>query len=391
MPRSTGSALLETLIALLLLSSGLLALGRLQTRLWAGSDLAQQQGEALQLALADLEAQRHQGAINPAAWGSLSTQADTAVSISGSPSTYQQSRHVDSHAHLPLKALSPLLRWPDREGRWHRLSLHTLLSGHDRRLGAWLSLAPDAQGLAGPQGRHTAIPTDTRTLADGRLAFKPRADQAEVWLFERDTARIVGRCIAPVGLANNALAASDLSACTTLDARLLAGWIGFTGLATSLSAVDAEQPTGPVLPSGLQLTLSSTGHPSPASTCLSAHPDEPHPAGALPYWCLVQPAGTPAAWSGRLDLVPQGWTLAGPPDAGPEARRVCRYSADYNGNGLIDNPEHPASYSSVQGPLPLQNFLVIAAGATCPLDGPPQHSLSGPYNAVDDSTAPHQP
>lgn len=386
MRRAAGSALLETLIALLLLSLGLLAMSRAQMRLWAGVDLARQQGESVQLVQAEQEGARHAIAVDLNQWAALTGQAEAAVPTDA---RYLLSREVSTLTTPPLKALSTQLRWQDREGHTHRLLLHTLLAPIDRRWSGWLALAPDAQGIARPQGRHTAVPNDARVLTDGRLAFKPRTDQPDVWVFDPATSHIVGRCTAPVGLQNNSLQATDLSACTVLDARLLAGWIGYTGAATVLTSLDAEHPSGPVLPADLQLTLSSTGHPSPAFTCYSGATDEPHPDSSLPYWCLVQPAGTPAAWSGRLDLVPQGWTLA--PDTSPEARRVCRYSADHNGNGLIDNLEHPAQYTGVQGPLPQQNFLVIAASATCPLDGPPQHSVTGTVNAVDDSTVPHQP
>lgn len=386
MPRPAGSVLLETLIALLLLSLGLLAMSRTQTRLWGGVDLARQQGEALQLAQVDMESARHAVAADRTQWTALTGQAEATAPTD---TRYLLSREVSPLSNPSLKTLSTQLRWQDREGQPHRLLLHTLLAPIDRRWSGWLALAPDAQGISRPQGRHAAVPNDARVLSDGRLAFKPRTDQPEVWVFDPGTSHIVGRCVAPVGLRNNSLQATDLSACTVMDARLLAGWIGYTGAATVLTSIDAERPSGPVLPAGLQLTLSSTGHPSPAFTCFSGATDEPHPDGSLPYWCLVQPAGTPAAWSGRLDLVPQGWTLA--PDTSPEARRVCRYSADHNHNGLIDNLEHPAQYTGVQGPLPQQNFLVIAAGASCPLDGPPQHSVTGTVNAVDDSTVPHQP
>lgn len=386
MRSASGSALLETLIALLVLSLGLLAMSRAQTRLWLGVDLARQQGESLPLAQVELESARQTLAADITQWSALTGQAEAPAPTD---SRYLLSRSVTTLTTPALQALSTQLRWQDREGHTHRLHLHTLLAPHDRRWSGWLALAPDGDGVATPLGRHAAVPPEARVLSDGRVAFKPRTDQPEVWMFEPATSRIVGRCTAPVGLHNNSLQASDLSACTVVDARLLAGWIGYTGAATVLTSADAERPSGPVLPVGLQLTLSSTGHPSPAFTCFSGATDEPHPDGSLPYWCLVQPAGSPAAWSGRLDLVPQGWTLA--PDTSADAHRVCRYSADHNGNGLIDNVEHPAQYAGVQGPLPQQNFLVIAAGASCPLDGPPQHSITGPINAVDDSTVPHQP
>lgn len=384
-----GFALLETLIALLVVSFGLLVLGRSQTRLWGAVDLARDQTDALGLIASDIDTQHHTGATALAALDALADQADTETTIG--PTTYQYGRSVRTDPFLLTRAVESHVRWQDREGRWHRLSLPTLLPRSDRRAAGWLALAPDGATAAAPQGRATDIPPEARTLADGRIALKPRADRADTWLFDPATARIVATCTAPVGLRNDRLQATDVSACSTVDARLLSGWIASTGLATPLAASDAERPAGPVLAADLRLTLTSTGHPTPAWRCLVGSSDEPHPDAALPYWCMVQPAGTPAGWSGRLDLVPEGWTLADAADADAQARRICRYSADRDGNGLIDNPEHPAAYASVQGALAQQNFLVIAAAASCPVDAPVHLDLDDRFNATDDSTVAHQP
>jgi hypothetical protein len=55
-------------------------------------------------------------------------------------------------------------------------------------------------------------------------------------------------------------------------------------------------------------------------------------------------------------------------------RRVCRYSADYNGSGdmytgdkkALDNTEHPAVYGRVNRSLSRQNFLVVRGDQNCP-------------------------
>ena len=384
-----GFALLETLVALLVVSFGLLVLGRSQTRLWGAVDLARDQAEALALATADIDTQRHTAALSMAMHDAVGDQADTESALG--PTTYVQGRDARADPFLFAKALDSHVRWLDREGRWHRLSLSTLLPRLDRRTGGWLALAPDNAAAAAPQGRTAGIPPEARTLDDGRIALKPRADRPDTWLFDPSTGRIVSVCTAPVGLRNDRLQAADVSACTAVDARLLSGWIAATGLAPTLAASDAERPAGPGVSAELRLSLTSTGHPTPAWRCLTGASDEPHPDASLPYWCLVQPTGSPPAWSGRLDLVPDGWTLAGAPDADAQARRVCRYSADRDGNGRIDNGEHPAAYAAVQGPLVQQNFLVIAASATCPVDVAVHLEPDDRFNAVDDSTVAHQP
>jgi hypothetical protein len=93
-------------------------------------------------------------------------------------------------------------------------------------------------------------------------------------------------------------------------------------------------------------------------------------------------------WSGRATVVPTGWTIG----VGAGDRRVCRYSADLDGNGAIDaNIEHPASYIGVDASLPNQNFLVVNGDAACPAG----HAVPLPGNngvvLVDLSTVQHQP
>jgi len=61
--------------------------------------------------------------------------------------------------------------------------------------------------------------------------------------------------------------------------------------------------------------------------------------------------------------------------------KVCRYSADYNGNGYtywvnpdttkepafkIDNEEHPETYRAVSHSLARQNFLIVRGDVSCP-------------------------
>jgi type II secretory pathway pseudopilin PulG len=382
-----GFALLETLVALLVVSFGLLVLGRAQTRLWASVDLARDQAEALALAQADLEHQREQAAPSLAAHDTLAAAPEQPVPVGAT--VYQFSRSVEHDPALPLAALGSLLRWQDREGHWHRLSLHTLLARQDRRTRGWLALAPDSRNATLPDGRHAAVPPEARRLEDGRTAFKPRTDQPDTWIFDPATGRIVATCTAPAGLRNDRLQATDLGACTAVDARLLSGWIGYTAADARPTVLDAERPNGPVLPTDLR--LSASGPSPPAWRCLAGDGNEPHPDGALPYWCRVQATGSPATWSGRLDLVPVGWTLAGSPDADAQARRVCRYSADRDGNGRIDNTEHPATYANVQHALLQQNFLVVPAAADCPVDGPARLDPGSAFNAVDDTTVAHQP
>jgi Tfp pilus assembly protein PilV len=108
------------------------------------------------------------------------------------------------------------------------------------------------------------------------------------------------------------------------------------------------------------------------------------------YTCVVTPSasGTPREWWGRLDLVPETDTAR--EEWSTSAYRVCRYTADYNGNGL-SNSDHPAYYRQVTGTLDNQNFVVIPAAAPCPTDTPPTYTGNQPGNFNNTNTAAHQP
>jgi hypothetical protein len=72
------------------------------------------------------------------------------------------------------------------------------------------------------------------------------------------------------------------------------------------------------------------------------------------------------------------------------SRRVCRYTADYNNNGLT-NSDHPRYYRQVTGTLDNQNFVVIPAASACPTDVAPTYTGNQPGNYNNTNTAAHQP
>jgi Tfp pilus assembly protein PilV len=403
LPRPGGLALIEVLIATALLGLGSVALMRLHLHLRHGSEVARQRAEALRLAEEDLETLRAYtrldsgggsgaggGGGSGAAWSAIGNLAAQEVTDLGGPTVYTRSRSVSPAAAPALKSVTSTLAWTDRHGEARQLRLPTLVAGLDPALiGALLLRRGDGRGL-GALGRHPLIPVTARELGDGRIAYKPRASGTLTWVFDAATAQVTARCQSPAGLASADLTAAQLSGCRAISGLLLAGVLRFATQGDTLRATDAENPLDSAMDLDLRLSLSSTGHPDPAWECEDDAPDGAPPAvtaqTVVHYACVVQPAGNPPQWSGRLDVVPRGWAIA---DAGDGALRICRYSADHDGNGRIDNREHPLRYAGVGEPLGDQNFLVVRAAAGCPRDAPA--SMSVPANWVDDSTVAHQP
>lgn len=404
-PACRGLGLIELLVAVALLGLGAAALLRLQQILRLTTDLSRQRAEATRLAAGDLESLRWRGENGPPGttltrWADIASTGPTPIDTPDTPAAptrYQHERRVQADADDPLKHVVSRITWQDRHGHAQAVELATALARLDADLGA-IALLSRAAPRGGPPGvaptRSLLIPPEARSLGDGRHAFKPLADAPLIWLFDSLTAEVIGRCDGNVGVRNDQIDASSLGTCKAISGLLLSGHVRFATDRDSLGTRDAEQPTGTAMSLGLKLTLTTTGHPSPAWECAHDGPLGVPPATttrtAIRYHCVIQP-GAPATgglprWSGRLDLVPAGWLIVS--STGSTGRyRICRYSADHDGNGRIDNPEHPGSYSVVTGPLGNQNFLVIRAAARCPID-------TGPFlanNPVDDSTVAHQP
>jgi Tfp pilus assembly protein PilV len=385
-----GLALVELLVAVALLGLGTGSLLRLHLDLRRSTDLSRQRSEAVRHAAADLEQLR---------WRGTAAIADTGpapIEAASSPTRYTLQRRVHTDAAGRLRSVATTVRWEDRHTVGHAVTLGTALTAIDPALGAATLLnrstapaSPGATRTAAPE-RSLRIPVASRDLGDGRHAFKPRPDEALVWLFDSRSGEVIGRCDSATGVAAEALDASSLGTCKALSGLLLSGHIRFSTERDSVTSADAEQPTSPAMSTALRLTLTTTGHPDPAWECAQDGPIGVPPGTtqktSIAYHCVVQPvpaaSGGTARWSGRLDLVPQGWLLVGATGGNSGRFRICRYSADHDGNGRIDNPEHPASYSVVTTGLGNQNFLVVRAAARCPVDATPP---------VDDSTVAHQP
>jgi Tfp pilus assembly protein PilV len=392
-----GLALIELLVALALLGLGTASLLQLHLELRRTTDLSRQRSEAVRHAAQELEQLRWRGPADIAATGP--TPVDTAT-----PTAYTLERSVRTDAAGRLRAVATTVRWEDRQALAHAVTLGTALTALDPALGAATllnrTLPPGSAGQAGPgtPERSLRIPAAAHDLGDGRHAFKPRTDGTVVWLFDSRSGDVTERCDGAVGVPAAALDAASLGHCRVLSGLLLSGHIRFATDRDSLTSADAEQPSSPAMATGLRLTLTTLGHPSPAWECAQDGPVRSTPAPLLQtsiaYHCVVQPvppaAGGTPRWSGRLDLVPQDWLLVSATSGNSGRLRICRYSADHDGNGRIDNLEHPASYSVVTTALGNQNFLVIRAAARCPLDAGPFGAFATD-NPVDDSTLAHQP
>ena len=362
-----GVILIEALVALLIVAFGMVAMMGLQSTLRRSSDLTRQRGEALRLAQQDMEQLRafsvlrnnEVGPDTPQAYEAIaSTTTNASPELTGGNTDFIRQRVV-SPAGENLKAIRITVSWLDRAADPQQVVLNSHIAGIDPILSAALTIAPDPSPLGRPSSSDAALPAGSKYLGGGRSVYKPLAQGTVAWIFNNATGVITGVCTVPAGATGASLGAADLSACQTkLNGYLLSGAVRFSWA----SPPDSENPIGPARALGVDLVLTSKDHPlTPAFNCYTDSPVAADPGqSTVRYSCIVYPNSDPKPiWSGYVDLTGLAFK-------GVDAIKVCRYSADYDGDLKISNAEHPLAYNAVSGSLRNQNFLVIKGSENCP-------------------------
>lgn len=431
--RERGVTLIEALVALLVMSFGMVALVALLGNLRRATDVGKQRSEAMRLALKEVAAVRaFSTLVKPTPTISdydtdiVSTAAAT-VTVADSNTSFVIQRTVAPLVPQPASPSAtdntPLARsvqvdvsWVDRASRStdaaQTLTLSTLVARVEPSFSGALGIAPPPGGVRQPRERHPAIPNGAVDVGNKTSAYRPSGLSSVTWVFNNTSGMITRLCtIAPAtALTSTSVAAAS---CTTTLAFVVSGAVNFS----------STSPANPSLPEayavGLDMTidggsysaarLDTNGVPvqdasnnviwdtvsvsAPSFQCFDdALVNAPTPQAFVNYSCIVYPysGSSPPYWSGVLKLT--GLSLGN----NASDYRVCRYSADYNGNGNgyanvklePDNFEHPGFYVKVTGPLARQNFLVVRGDVSCPT-APAVNLSTGVF--VDYSTIQLQP
>ena len=380
--RQHGISLIEALIALLVLSLGMLTVSQLQGHLRLGSDIARQRTEAVRLGQEDIEALRAYSSLAASgaarSWAGI-TSASRYVDASTGYATHTRysvvREIVDSNA-LSAKTAAVTVHWNDRDGEAQKIVLITVIAANDPAHGGVLALPPSGVHAKGVSSRSSRVPLLAKDLGDGRSVMKPTSTGTTALIFDNTSGTVTARCtgINPVTTTRE-LALADLTACDAITAQLLSGTVRFS------QAAPPDAARGNDAPLALTIALTLTGGTyATAPECSSEAVQTEAGDRYVAYHCVVAPLAS-GRWSGRSTVVPNGWALG----TGADARQVCRYATDLDGSGAIDsNEEHPATYSAVDHSLANQNFLVIAGNQTCP-------AAAASDAFVNHATAPHQP
>ncbi len=378
--RERGVSLMEALVALAVMSFGLLGVVGMQATLRSNSDVTKQRAEAVRIAQAAVEDRRAFEQLTSS--GTVANFADladaAAVSVAGTNATFARSAVVTPAAALPadaprLKTVTMRVAWEDRSGQTNAVSLVSSIAGIAPELAGSLSLPGDRAVTQRPRGRHAAIPDSAISQSDGTSTFAPPGGGGMTWVFNNSSGFITSVCQTP-------------STCVPSDLLLLSGYINFaTGAEPSV--VEGELPSDPP-PTGFTIGAEVVMVVPSASTVSCYTQSAPT---YIAYYCALPTTTMTRLWSGRSMItgLPISSTLA---DATRSNFKVCRYTPTATDTPPGGNASHPLDYTNVNGPLANQNFLVISAGDdtlspaavfACPGEGP--------STFIDSHTYRHQP
>ncbi|WP_428422547.1 type IV pilus modification PilV family protein [Methylibium sp.] len=343
-----GFTLIEALIALVVLTIGVLALSGLHVALSRHADVARQRTEATQLAESKLEELRSfeqvLAATGKTAYADLASGSD--VPSIDSNTRFARSWQVHGAADDPYRLVDAQVEWTDRSGDAGLTHVHlsSVIARADPADAGSLGLPrSDSAAVLRPKDRSLDIPIGATRLGGpnrGRSVLRWEGPSGGYLVFDETRGVVVAQCATAPGADTNIG-----TSCNPLQATLLRG---------DLTGTWAAAVTGLSFAAAQSLLAAPECHVGDAVD----HNDGRRLVGMRSYACLMRPgdhdadAGTPPAWSGQSRIEPA--------PAGTQA--VCRYTTTA---ATTLNDDHPGMYTLVTRSLHHQNFLLLDAG-TCP-------------------------
>ncbi|GCL65991.1 prepilin-type N-terminal cleavage/methylation domain-containing protein [Pseudaquabacterium pictum] len=421
--RTRGVSLVEALVALAVMSIGMLALVGVQSTMRLNSDLAKQRTEATRIASEEIEQLRSFASleVDIARPGtSYDEIVDRVVEGYVPPdgignTTYRVVRTVRDLPGSPQKVLSVQVQWTDRTDLRQRVTLDSVINGTAPTLGALLVVPHRDSATSRNRGRHISIPEGAVDLGDGYSRFVPPGATGVGWYFN-NLSGVLRVCAGDV---------TDYTTCPL--ATLVSGTVQYHIGDSQPTAENAEKPLGPVfaLRGGPNaLALADAVGTGVDARCYSVVVET-----RVVYFCAVLTSDA-AGWGGRLNPVPMD--AAGEPlEFGHVASsfKSCRYTTDvptaeneattsvteadlhaqYTRNAnhplkyCLERPRNPAEAGSactgsrVKTNLINQNFLIIRGDHFCPTENaddpvdPKAAQFTDNRNQIFVNTRQHQP
>jgi type IV pilus modification protein PilV len=346
-----GFTILEALIALLVMSFGMLALSGMQLNLSRNADVAKQRAEATRLAQDRIEQMRSftgltSGAINWNGLDALVNQDVTKATDYFTNTTYTVASSMGGADGDTFRTLRARVTWNDRANQAQEVNLYSVISRID----------PNETGLLGnplqnntvlkrPKNRNINIPYPALDLSNGTSAYQFSANFVVV--FSNVSASVVQIC--NPGTLNATESQILAASCETVNGYIVAGYL--TRTSSSLT-----WPTG----INTDSIIRNTAHATRGITCSFGDAvDQNSSVNAtiadFKYYICVVPLEAPFFWDGTLRI------------GGARTDTnyiICRYQ--YTQTAVTVNERNIQPYDDVNMSLDLQNYLLTTTSATNP-------------------------
>jgi Tfp pilus assembly protein PilV len=349
-----GASLVEALVALLVLSFGLLGAAHFHSLLRQSADGVRQRAEAVRLAVHQLEHLR--GFAHADVHAAI---ADEAVDVDRAATTFHIVRAVAEDEGARHKPVSIEVAWADRRRRAQSLTLATSIDGTPAVFSGLLALARSPLAPL-PAAGSPRLPWGAVRIGEELAASTPSARHPLLLIFDLASGDLRSVCTSAMPAT-----AQPPDACEAVTGPVAFGHVQFA-------------TAGPGVP---PMPLSITLVPAAASHCLAeTRKRVRYGQGAQSRLATVDDTATPADWqelerftaftcwrddrssnitTDELRIVPEGWTIG----VAAGEQRVCRH---------LDE-DAPATSSRQH------NFLVQPGPLACP-QGTQAHQPPGDPN-----------
>lgn len=266
--KQNGIALIEAMVALLIVSFGALGLVGMHLFLNRNADIAKQRSEAVRLAQADMENMRiyrTMGASSaPLYWTNVIQNATNIPVSTGTASnnytsntSYNLTRSVINSSTANYKQIQINVTWADRTGANQAIVFRSIINGTDPSTAVSLSIAPNGSPVRDTLGRNVSIPIPSKNLGNGTSVFKPDSNSTTAVVFDNSTGLITKICTVAATMRSAQITLTDLTSCNNKTDYLLSGYIRFKNgnFNTNFDPVTANDPVPSNTNWGVSMTM----------------------------------------------------------------------------------------------------------------------------------------
>lgn len=388
-PLRRGVSLVEALVAMAVMSIGMLALVGVQGTMRLNSDLARQRTEATRIASEEIERVRSFVSLAADAdapnmsYDEIASRTVENYQLPGDTAntSYRVERTVRTNANSGQKVVTVRVLWTDRTDLPQTVTLDSSISATAPALTAMLIVPQRESPISRKRGGHISIPEGAEIDPNdsSRSRFSPPGTSGQTWYFDNLTG-LMRVCVGAV---------TDVSTCPV--ATLVSGTVRYHVTDTQPTGANAEHPAGPLLPLAAgpgALTLADAVGAGTAANCYGLTVGQ-----LINYYCAVSTSDA-QGWGGQLNLA----LASGNFSLLASGYKSCRYTTDLPSVDIAStvtineadqhaeftrNAEHPRKYclerprasieanavctgKRVKVNLINQNFLVIRGDQTCP-------------------------